>query len=110
MAYYKFSFYFLLVVFSSSIIAQGVTGSLQEKIAEAYSENPISFATIGIINSNLNKGFVSDKPGQFTIARIPVDRFAFPLSVTKPFFLSDVLVAVATIHFLGCSLRKVRFH
>lgn len=84
----------LVLKLTTTGYAQEITGIIQGKVTDGGSETPISFANVGILDDNLNKGTISNEDGEFLLENVPVGRYQIQISFVgyETVILNDVLV------------------
>lgn len=92
----------------STSFSQNITGTIRGEVLDIYSEAPLPFVNVAIMNNPLNKGAITDENGAFILQDIPVGRYEIQVSLIgyETVLLNDVLITSGNNPALKIKLKE----
>jgi len=102
------SLFFLLNVFSFSILCGQSYQNIRGSVFDKSSDIPIEYATVSILDSKTLFGAITDSLGQFVIQNVPVGRYDVQVSYLgyEPVIVKEVLLSSSKEIFLDIPMTE----
>lgn len=108
MRLFSTSFIGLILLFSQTINAQGLTQTVRGQVVDEMSGSSVPGVSVILLNSDPLKGTVTDENGEFRLTDVPVGRQSFQFSYVgyETRLIGDVMVSSAREVVLQVVLRE----